>query len=226
MKSTNPIAALFGRSPFQPMQEHMRLVNDCVARIPPLFDALMAGDRNAVARLQAELTAQQAHAQDIKRQIRLHLPRTLFMPVDRRDLLDLLDRQSAVAGIAQRLAVLPVQREIAVPAAMQPDLRALTQGCAAICAESLAIIDELDELIETGFSGAEAARVEQMIDALNRLNGEIETLGMSLACTLFREEDGLGPVDIMLWHQLIQWLVDLAHAAARVGDRLLLLIAR
>jgi uncharacterized protein Yka (UPF0111/DUF47 family) len=37
MLSTNPIAALFGKSPFKPMQQHMRIVCECVAEVQGLF---------------------------------------------------------------------------------------------------------------------------------------------------------------------------------------------
>ncbi len=51
MKSTNPMAALFGKSPFKPIQEHMRIVTECVAEVPALFQALMDGDQ---AKLEAQ----------------------------------------------------------------------------------------------------------------------------------------------------------------------------
>ena len=43
---------------------------------------------------------------------------------------------------------------------------------------------------------------------------------------LFRHEDSMSPVSVMFWYRLIQWIGDLADFAEKVGDRLLLLIAR
>ncbi|MBK1720787.1 TIGR00153 family protein [Thiocystis violacea] len=226
MKSTNPIAALFGRSPFKPMQEHMHLVQDCVAQIPALIEAAIAGDTARLEQLQAAIFAQEERADDIKGQIRLHLPRSLFMPVDRRDLLDLLKRQDRVASAAQDIAGLLVQRRIQIPAAMQPDLKAMAEHCTAACRQATTIIDELDELVETGFRGREAARVEGMIPALERLGQETDTLGMALARTLFGLENQLDPVSVMLLYQIVRWLGKLADRAEKVGDHLLLLIAR
>ncbi len=226
MKSTNPIAALFGRSPFPPMQKHMRLVNDCVARIAPLFEALIAGDQDGLETIKTTIFERKDHANGLKHQIRLHLPRSLFMPVDRRDLLDLLDRQDAIADTAKDIACLLVQREIEVPPDLRDDLRALVLGCAAACAQAMTIIDELDELIETGFRGSEANRVERMVEELDRLGREADALGMAMARSLFRLEDRLDPVTVIVWHQLIQWVGNLADGAEKVGDHLLLLIAR
>ena len=41
MKTTNPMAALFGKSPFKPVQAHMRVVMECVSEVPALFQALV-----------------------------------------------------------------------------------------------------------------------------------------------------------------------------------------
>ena len=67
MKSTNPIAALFGRSPFKPMQDHMAIVSECVAEVPPLFDALIAGDQAAVVRAKERIFEREQAADALRR---------------------------------------------------------------------------------------------------------------------------------------------------------------
>lgn len=226
MKSTNPIAALFGRSPFKPMQEHMGIVNECIAQVPVLFDALITGDKVGVEKVKEAIFEKEHAADQLKNQVHIHLPKSMFMPVDRRDLLDVLEMQDAIADTAQDIAGLLVQRDMDVPESMQDDLRALVRRCADACAQSTSIIKELDELIETGFRGPEAARVEGMVEELKRIEAETDTLGISLARKLFEQEDSISPVSVMFWYQLIHWIGNLADESEKVGDRLLLLIAR
>jgi hypothetical protein len=226
MKSKNPIAALFAGSPFKPMQQHMTVVNDCVAQVPSLFDALIAGDEESLKRVSGEIFAKESEADGIKNQVRLHLPKSLFMPVDRRDLLEVLEVQDSIADTAQDIAGLLLQREMTVPEDMQADLRALIGRCVDACKQSNAIIGELDELVETGFRGPEAARVEAMVGDLNKIESETDDLGMALAKTLFQHEDSMSPVSVMFWYRLIHWIGNLADYSEKVGDRLLLLIAR
>lgn len=226
MKPANPIAALFGRSPFKPMQEHMGIVNDCVAEVPGLFDALIAGDGAGVEKAKDAIFAKEHAADELKNQVRVHLPKSMFMPVDRRDLLGVLDVQDAIADTAQDIAGLLMQREMEVPEAMRADLKALVQRCADATAQAAAIIGELDELIETGFRGPQAARVEEMVQSLNAIEAETDTLGIRLARTLFEHEDEMKPVSVMFWYRLIHWIGNIADYSEKVGDRLLLLIAR
>jgi len=226
MKTTNPISALFGRSPFKPMQQHMGVVHECVGLVPALFDALMAGDQKALAETQQAIFAKEQEADKIKQQVRMHLPRSLFLPVDRRDLLDVLTVQDSIADTAQDIAGLLLQREMTIPKDMQADLSQLVRRCVDACGQSNAIIGELDELVETGFRGPEASRVEEMVAELNRIETETDDLSIALARSLFKHEDGMSPVSVMFWYRIIQWISNLADDAEKVGDRLLLLIAR
>ncbi len=226
MKTGNTLAAMFGRSPFKPLQEHMAVVNECVAEVPGLFEALIAGDKTAVEKAKDAIFAKEQAADDLKNEMRMHLPKGLFMPVDRRDLLDLLDSQDSIADTAQDIAGLLTERDMSVPPEMTDDLRALVQRCVDTCGKAGDIVGELDELVETGFGGREAERVETMVDELNRIEEETDQLGVSLARALFKQEDSMSAVSVMFWYQLIQWIGDLADYAEKVGNRLRLLIAR
>ena len=226
MKTTNPIASLFGHSPFKPLQKHMEIVNQCVAEVPPLFEALIAGDKAALEKAKEAIFEKEHAADSMKNELRIHLPKSLFMPVDRRDLLEVLAMQDSIADTAQDIAGLLVEREMTVPENMADDLRALVQRCVEACVQSGAIVAELDELVETGFRGLEASRVEEMVEQLNLIEDDTDKLGMALSRTLFAQEDSLSPVSVMFWYQLIQWVGDLADYAEKVGDRLRLLIAR
>jgi predicted phosphate transport protein (TIGR00153 family) len=226
MRSTNPIASLLGSSPFKPMQAHMRVVIACVSEVPALFDALISNDGEALKTQKEKIFSKEQEADDLKHDIRAHLPKSLFMPVDRRDLLEVLNMQDSIADTAQDIAGLLMERDMQVPEGMAEPLTALVQRCVDTCAQAGTIIDELDELIEMGFRGREATKVEEMVEKLNTIEDETDEMGMALARTLFSKEDDMKPVSVMFWYQIIQWIGDLADYAEKVGDRMRLLIAR
>ena len=93
MKTTNPMAALFGKSPFKPIQAHMRVVMECVSEVPALFQALVDGDQSKLEAQKNLIFEKEQAADEIKNQLRGQLPKSLLMPVDRRDLLEVLDLQ-------------------------------------------------------------------------------------------------------------------------------------
>ena len=79
MRTTNPIASLLGKSPFKPMQAHMRIVNECVGHVhvPALFEALIAGDQAEVVKVKELIFAKEQEADDLENELRARLPKSL-----------------------------------------------------------------------------------------------------------------------------------------------------
>jgi predicted phosphate transport protein (TIGR00153 family) len=223
-KSTIPM--LFGKSPFTALQTHMREVVDCARDVRPLIQALADSDQAEVDKVKNRIFEREAKADEIKNELRLHLPKSLFMPVDRRDLLEILHLQDTIANRAQDIAGLLFERRMTIPVFMQEPLIALTARCIDTCEHSLSVIEELDELLALGFRGREAEKVNDMLKELNDIEDETDELGIALARALFEHEDEMKPVSVMMWYQLIEWIGDLADYAEKVGDRLRLLIAK
>ncbi len=226
MPPLSPMANIFGRSPFKALQQHMRAVLECAREVPPLFDALCAGNTAEVEATKERIFQKENNADTMKNDMRAHLPKSMFMPVDRRDLLEILRMQDSIADTAQDIAGLLVERPMEVPEALKEPLLALAKRCLDTVEQAGKIIEELDELVETGFGGKEMIQVEEMVDALNQLEDETDNMGLELTRTLFAHEDEIKPVSVIMWYQLIQWIGDLADYGEKVGDRLRLLIAR
>jgi predicted phosphate transport protein (TIGR00153 family) len=218
------IDKLVGRSPIGPMQEHMRVAVACAHQVVPLVEAMVSGDAEAIRAKRAEIDRLEHRADDIKHEIRSNLPRRLMLAMERRDMLEILDYQDSIADVTQDIAELVDQRGMQLPGALAEPVRSLSARVIAACDQAQRIIDELDELVETGFGGREVARVEQMISELARIESETDVLLDSACRTLFGIEDQLG-ISTVYWHQILLWIADLADYAERVGNRLRLLIA-
>ncbi len=225
MPQTNPLLKLFGHSPFKPLQEHMRVVVRCAGEVPGLFEALFAGSDDGIREIRDKIFALENEADEIKNELRSHLPKTMFMPVDRRDILEILDLQDSIADTAQDIAGMLMVRQPKVIEAIRVPLMSLTQRCLEACAQMAKIMEELDELLETGFRGRESEIVLNMIDELNRIETDTDGKAIFLLNEMFAHEQEIDPVSLMIWHRLIRWVGDLANNAERVGNRLRLLIA-
>jgi len=226
MATSSSVLKIFKRSPLKYMQEHMRVVMECVREVPPLFDALVSGDKDGFIAVKDKIFEHEAAADKIKNELRAGLPKSLFMPVDRRDLLEILQMQDSIADTAQDIAGLLMERPMDVPETLKEPLVKLVRRCVDVCEQSAQIIEELDELLAMGFRGREANQVEAMVDELNRIEDETDELGIDLTRRLFAQEDDMNPVSVIMWYRLIQWIGDLADYAEKVGDRLRLLTAR
>ncbi|MCU7817639.1 MAG: TIGR00153 family protein, partial [gamma proteobacterium symbiont of Lucinoma myriamae] len=175
---------------------------------------------------QEKIFAKEEEADILVDELCIHLPKSLFMAVDRRDLLDLLKLQDNIADTAQDIAGLLMERNMSVPEEMIEPLKALVQRCVDACLHSATIVDRIDELIETGFRGREASDVESMVEELINIEDETDQMGRDLVQLLFSKEDDMKPVSVMFWYQMIQWIGNLGDHAEDVGNQMRLLIAK
>jgi predicted phosphate transport protein (TIGR00153 family) len=206
------------------MQQHMKGAVACAREVLPLVEAMATGDMAAITECRAVISRLEHDADKIKNEIRSRLPRRFFMAVSRRDMLEILDYQDSIADVAQDIAELAEIRSMKIPEPLREPMRELVRRVIATCEHAERIIDRLDELVETGFSEREVARVEEMINAVNREESETDAVAERCLRTLFAIEDQLG-VSTVFWYKIIQWTAEMADYAERVGNRLRLLIA-
>jgi len=226
MKTTNPLASLFGKSPFGPIQQHMRIVEQCVSELIPLFNALAADDMDTVRACKDTIFRLEHEADEIKNGVRAHLPASFLMPVGRRDLLDLLSTQDAIAGAAQDVAGLLSMGRLRLPPALRDDLLAFVQRVVDATTMCRQAVDGLDELLESGFRGRDADRVLGVAEQIDAIETETDRQGMGLVRVLFDHEDEVGLLSVVFWYEAIRTLGRVADEAENVGDRLRLLLAR
>jgi len=225
MVSNNPFASLFGRSPIKPLQQHMKPVKKCTTQVTKLFEALCDGDQARVAEIKNKIVDLEHEADMVKNEMRAHLPKSLLMPVDRRDLLEILDIQDSIADTAQDIAGLLVERPMEVPKNMRDPLLTMTQRCVDATDQAARIVGRLDELVETGFRGPESDAVAEMIDELNKIESDTDRMGSELTRSLFSHEEEMNPVSVVFWYDLIKMIGELADLAEKAGNRLRLLLA-
>jgi hypothetical protein len=218
------IANLFGQSPIRPMQEHMRAAVECARQILPLFEEMVAGDKAAVAARRQEIDRLEHEADRIKNEIRSNLPKRMFLAVERRDMLEILDYQDSIADVAQDIAELADMRGMVVPEELASAFIDFVRRVVSACEQAERVINALERLVETGFRGREVARVEAMIEELSRMETETDELQERVLRLLFDIEDDLG-ISTIFWYKLIYYVGGMADYAERVGNRLRLFTA-
>ena len=220
------ISSMFGTSPVRPLQKHMEGVQACISQLTPFFDAVLAEDWDEARKQQTEIARLENAADDLKRELRLNMPRSLFMAMSRRDLLEVLTMQDKIANKAKDIAGLITGREIRFPADFEPLLKAFIARSIEASAQAQKAINELDELVETGFRGNEVQLVEAMIHKLDEIESDTDTIQVKIRAALFAIETELNPVEVMFLYRIIDWIGDLGDLSQRVGSRLELMLAR
>lgn len=217
---------LFGNSPIRPLQRHMAEVQSCVVELVPFFSAAIEGNWEKANEVQKRIAQLEHEADDLKRELRLKLPSGLMMAMDRRDLLEVLSTQDKIANKVKDIAGLVLGRQMAFPEAMHATLLDFVKRCVDASDQAQHAINELDELLESGFRGREVEMVEKMIEQLDKIEGDTDKMQVAIRAQLFAVEKELPPVDVMFLYRVIEWIGDVADTAQRVGSRLELMLAR
>jgi predicted phosphate transport protein (TIGR00153 family) len=226
MAINHTLTSLFGRSPITPMQEHMKVAVGAAELLGRFIEAAIDDDWVLAAEVQQEISEAENRADELKRELRRHLPKSLFLPVPRADLLELLSMQDKVANRAKDIAGLMLGRKMVPVKAIATLMVAFVQSAVDTAVHALKAINELDELLETGFSGRELDVVENLIEELEALESYSDKLEVEIRAALFEVEAELPPVDVMFQYRIIEWVGDLADRAEKVGSRLQVLLAR
>lgn len=222
----NRLHNLFGKSPFGPIQDHMLVVHQCAQTLITFIDAVLADDWEAATSSHKEIVDLENKADDLKKNIRLQLPNNFFLPVPRSDLLDLVSMQDRIANRAKDIAGLMIGRHMSIPSILASSMKAFVEQTVATSKQAQAAIEELDELLETGFRGPEVKFVERLIEELDELEHKTDQSQISIRATLFKVEKDLPPVDVIFLYQIIDLIGELADRAQKVGTRLQVVIAR
>ncbi|MGQ9672528.1 MAG: TIGR00153 family protein [Candidatus Aminicenantales bacterium] len=218
------LTKLFGKSPFEPLYEHMLKVNECVNLVKPLMEALLADDHKQVSEIAGKIFKAEHEADMVKKEIRNNLPKSIFLPVDRGDMLNFLREQDKIADSAEDLAVLITLRKMSVPEELRENLRILVEKVLLTCETAMKVSSEIKLLAETSFGGAEAEKVMETIEALKLDEFEADKAQMKLARKMFSIETKLDPVSIFMWMQIFRELGSLANHAENLGDHLRMML--
>jgi len=226
IRSNRPLSGLLRGSPFKPIQDHMRVAFSCVCLIPPLFDAVYREDQQQVEDFAQQIANLETQADKLKSTFRLNMPKSLFLPVDRKDLLSLIGDQDKIADTSEDIGKIFMFRTMIVPEKLKPLLDEILEGTMEIAASARDMIDRLDELLEVGFTGREIDNVNRMIAGVRRSEHNIDEILHRNRKLLFTIEPELDPVSVMFWYQILDLLGLISDQCENLADRLLLFLSK
>lgn len=221
----NMLANIFGSSPVRPLEKQIDISYRCAKQLPAFFAAAVSGDWDKAAAVRREIEALEHKADDLKKEIRLHLPKSLFMPVPREDLLELLLVQDKIANRTKDVSGIVMGRKMQIPPAIAEQFLEFVDRNVDAAKQARKSVRELDELFTAGFRGAEVDLVSAMIEELDQIETDTDNQQAALRSELFKIESSLNPVDAVFMYQVIELTGEIADMAERVGRRLELLLS-
>lgn len=213
------ILNLFGRSPFAPLQAHMEKVSQCVHLLNDLFSYLEAKEYAEMGKVASHISELEHQADITKNDIRNHLPKSLFLPIDRGHLLEILSIQDRIADRAEDIAVLTTLKDIVIlPSFMEEFKDFLSKSIVAFDSVRL-IIKEMHELLESSFGGVEAEKVRAMIENVAYEEHEVDLIQRKLLKKLFQCENEMSYTTFHVWQRICEALSAISNLSENLAYR-------
>ena len=222
----NNILGLFAHSPLKPLQKHSDKVTECCDLLIPFFQHTYLKQWDEAEKIRLDISQCEREADSLKREIRLKLPRGLFLPIDRTDLLELVTQLDKLANFAKDISGRMIGRQFGIPEEMQESFLKYVERSLDSIHQAHRVIEEMDQLLETGFKGRELKLVNTMIQELDSIEDDTDQMQIQLRKMLLGIESRYNPIDVMFLYKVIEWVGVLADQAQRVGSRIELMLAR
>lgn len=220
----NAMARIFGRSPFVPLQLHLDKVADCVEAVIALLDRIGSGDVENLDGAARSISLLEHKADLVKNDIRNNLPRGLFMAIDRGQLLEMLSLQDSIADQAEDIGILMSLRPAKMLEQIREPFKKYTEGNMDAFLKARDVMRELDAVIESGFGGTEASRVDQMVDAVAQAEHEADIMQRDLMKQVLEHENELSTGDFFVWMRLIHEVAGISNLSEKLANRVRMLL--
>jgi len=226
MVRKSSITSMFAGSPVKPLQQHMEKVCEGADQLVLFFKAARDKDRDGCKRIHKSIARIESTADDMKGDLRAHMPNSLLMPMPREQILDIIRLQDKIANLSQDISGIMTGRKTELPKPVAKFFVDFVERAVDAAHQAKAAINELDELVETGFRGRQIQVVQDIIARLENIESETDTLERKLRHAMFKIEKEYPPLDMMFLYRMIDWIGKMADVSQQIGTRIQLMLAR
>jgi predicted phosphate transport protein (TIGR00153 family) len=194
--------------------------------LKPLMEALANENYIEIDNIQDQISKLEYEADVIKHNVREHLPRRYFMPVERVELERFISSQDKIADKAEDFAVILTLRKTKLHPDIIDKFFEFVEQIYQVSGTLLGAAIELKNLAEVSFSGAEAKLVLDILQGLNEEEWKADRMARSLSKDIYNLEDKVDPITIIFYEKMLLALGSIANEAENAGDMLRTMIVK
>ena len=224
--SNESILRIFARSPFSGLQKHMDLGKQAATALQNFLGSASVSDWGKASQYRQEIIDLEHAADDIKNQIRTHLPKSLFMSVSREDLLDLVYTMDGIPNTAKDISGIMIGRQMEIPNQIAEQFSSFTKAAIKAAKQASAAIEKVDEVRRGGFSSNDTDLLQGLVAELEQLEHENDDLEAALRNDFFEIEKDFPAVDVMFLYDIFRRIGSLADIAQTAGHILIRLVSK
>jgi len=222
-----PVADAFRRkSPFGQLLEHMEKVRECTDILGEGLIKYFKGDYKGFSDLAKKVSEIEHEADRIKRNLRNHLPTSLFMPVDKGKFMWALREQDKILDHAENLVKMLDMRHTNIPKELQEAFISHLKLVMKTVEAMQDAVGNIRDLVETSFVKREREQTKKYIYKVHELEWKADQKKYELTRGIYNLEKKLDPMDVYHLLKIADWVDDIADHAENVADWIRAMIAK
>ena len=222
-----PVTDVFRKkSPFEQLLEHMNKVHECVNVLHKGLNNYYKGSYKNFSNVTKKVSNLEHEADLIKSNIRNHMPKTIFMPVDKGKFLWALREQDKILDHADNLAKMLDLRHTKIPKNMVELFIKHNDLVLKTVKKMEEAVENIKDLIETSFVKRERDQTKEFIHDVHKFEREADDLKYEITKCIYKLEKKLDPMDVYHLLKIVDWVDDIADHAENVADWLRSMIAK
>lgn len=220
-----PILGILRKSPFTGLLKHAEKVKECIAELDKVIKSYCEEDYVIFEKHVKRVRELEGEADLIKGNTRNHLPKFIFLPVEKADFLKLLREDDAILDHAEDVAVLMSMRYTKIPDDIKEDLLALSRKVIETCEYLVMSLSQFRELLESSFMGQKRIETKKRIYSIHEKEHEADLIESKITKKIFNSTD-LDPISIIHLLKIVHRIGKIADNAENAGDRIRAMIAK
>ena len=218
--------SLLAESPFSGLQEHMEVDNKASEALKSFIKSAVESDWKTAKEHRETIVKLEHQADEIKNNIRNHLPKSLLMSVSRQDVLDLVFTMDGIPNASKDISGVMIGRKMVIPEQMSKQFTDCVNSAIRATHQACNAIKKVNEMQRSGFGGKNASELYDLVAQIEQLEQENDELEILLRNELFKIEKDLPPVDVIFLYDIINKIGILADISQSLGHILIRLVAK
>jgi hypothetical protein len=218
-----PILNALRKSPFDGLLQHAGKVKECIKAFSLAVEHYCDEEYEEFDRLKEKVSELEHEADLIKGNVRAHLPKGIFMPVDKGDFLMCLREQDSILDYAEDAVLWLSFRKTKIGERIKEDfLNHLYKVVESV--ETLEkAMDNIRDLVSS-FRGKKREEIKKMIKEVHQKEWEADEIERKLTKEIF--EMDLAPMESFHLLKVVDLIAQIANHAENAGDRARAMIAK
>ena len=215
------IGKLFGRSPFGQIQTHMEQVSKCITKMVQAVTAMTEGRHEDIDDLSYEVSKLEHQADQVKSDIRNHLLRRFFMPINKTEVLEILSLQDSLADTAEDVCKILTMKKLPFKEEFRAEFDEFLQLNLDAFNVVASIMGQLDGLIESGFGGAEGEKIRKLAHDVAFAEHKVDLVQIGLLKKLYALDTEMTTGEFHLWMRLTRVLGRISNISENLANLIL-----